>query len=161
VAFLIVRNDSILFEKYFDNYSPSSQIPSFSVAKSFVSALIGIAVGEKSIQSIDQHVVDYLPELKDNPGFDKIRIRDLLNMRSGIEFSEAYGSPFAPMAKYYYGTNLKKYVSRLKTKSLPDQHYEYQSVNALLLTLILEKATGKPASQYFGRENLETRWNGV
>lgn len=147
VAFIIVRDDTMLYENYFDGYSDSSIIPSFSVAKSFVSALIGIAIDEGYIKSTNLPVTVYLPELK-NPGLDKITIEDLLNMRSGIDFNEGYNSPFADMAKYYYGTDLEKYIVKLKVKEPPDRSYDYISVNTLLLSLILERATHTKINAY-------------
>jgi CubicO group peptidase (beta-lactamase class C family) len=149
VAFLIIRNDSILYEKYFKGFSDSSIIPSFSLSKSFVSALVGIAIGEGYIKSTKQPVTDFIPELKQNdPRFEKITLEDLLNMRSGIRFNEGYGSPFADMAKYYYGLNLNKYISKLKIESPSGEKYNYISVNTELLGISVERATGKKLSEY-------------
>jgi len=149
VAFLIIRNDSILFERYFDDYADSSIIPSFSVSKAFASALTGIAINEGYIESTNQPITDFIPELLENdPAFEKIRIEDLLNMRSGIKFNEGYSNPFADMAKYYYGRNLKKYITKLKIEETPNQTYNYISVNTLLLAIILERATGKQLNEY-------------
>jgi CubicO group peptidase (beta-lactamase class C family) len=147
VAFLVVRNDTLIYESYFAGYNDTSVIPSFSVAKAFVSALVGIAIDEGRIKSTSLPVTEYLPELK-SPGMEKITIEDLLNMRSGIDFNESYNSPFADMAKYYYGTDLKKYITTLKIKEPPDRTYDYISVNALLLSLIVERATGKSIDSY-------------
>lgn len=148
LSFLIIRNDSVLYQNYFHRYDSASILPSFSVSKSFVSALIGIAISESSIKNVHQPITDYIPELKNNPGFEKITLEHLLNMRSGIDFDEGYSSPFADMAKYYYGLNLKKYILKLKVKSAPDLQYEYMSVNSLLLGIALERATGKTLSAY-------------
>jgi CubicO group peptidase (beta-lactamase class C family) len=148
LSFLIIRNDSVIYENYFHGYDTTSIEPSFSMAKSFVSALIGIAIEEKKIKSVHQPITDFIPELKKNNGFDKITLEHLLNMRSGIDFNEGYSSPFADMAKYYYGLNLKKYILSLKTKKDPDLEYDYISVNTLLLSLALEKATGMTVTAY-------------
>jgi hypothetical protein len=150
-SFLIIRNDTMLYEQYFGDRSPESINPSFSVSKSFVSALIGIAINEGKIKSVDEPVTNYLPEFK-NSGFEKIRIEDLLNMRSGIKFSETYSSPFGQMPRYYYGLNLNRYIKNLKVKEPPDLHYDYISVNALLLSMIVEKATGKKLSEYLSEK---------
>jgi len=147
VAFLIIRNDSIIYENYFAGYSDTSLLPCFSVAKAFVSALVGIAIDEGYIKSTEQSITDFIPELTD-PDFQKITIVDLLNMRSGIKFNEGYISPFAEMAKYYYGKNLKKYITKLKIQEEPGLHYDYISVNTLLLSLALERATGMKTSEY-------------
>lgn len=148
LSFLIIRNDSVLYENYFHHYDSASILPSFSMAKSFVSSLIGIAISEKSIKSVHLPITDFIPELKNNPGFDKITLEHLLNMRSGIDFTESYDSPFADMPKYYYGLNLKKYILKLKVKSAPNHEFEYLSVNTLLLSIAIERATGKTISAY-------------
>jgi CubicO group peptidase (beta-lactamase class C family) len=146
LSFLIIRNDSILFEKYF-NSDEITYYPSFSVSKSFVSALVGIAVDEGYIKNVRQPITDYLTELK-GEGFKKITIENLLNMKTGIRFSENYSSPFADVVKYYYGPDLKRYLKHLKVKEEPGKKYDYVSVSSLLLSLIIEKATGKKISDY-------------
>ncbi len=151
VAFLVVRNDTLLYESYFSGYEDTSILTSFSVAKAFVSALVGIAIDEGYIYSTSQSITFFLKELQ-SPGFDKITIEDLLNMRSGIDFDEGYSSPFADMAKYYYGTDLLEYIKNLKIKEPPDIHYDYISVNTLLLSLIVERATNTKLSTYLERK---------
>ena len=149
VAFMIIRNDSILYEKYYSGYDDSAIIPSFSLSKSFISALIGIAIHEERIKNVQQPVTDFIPELKQNdPRFENITLEHLLNMRSGIRFNEGYSNPFADMAKYYYGRNLNKYLTQLKIETPPDEKYNYLSVNTLLLGIALERATGKKLNQY-------------
>jgi hypothetical protein len=148
---LIIRNDTMLYEHYFDEYSPESINPSFSVSKSFVSALVGIAISEGKIKSVDDPITNYLPQLA-SPGMDNIRIEDLLNMRSGIKFNETYSSPFGQMPRYYYGRNLQHYITKLKVKEAPNLHYDYISVNSLLLGLIVEKATGQKLSDYLSQK---------
>lgn len=149
VAFMIIRNDSILYEKYYSGYDDSAIIPSFSLSKSFISALIGIAVDEGFIKNVHQPVTDFIPELKQNdPRFGNITLEHLINMRSGIRFNEGYSNPFADMAKYYYGRNLNKYLAQLKIETQPDEKYNYLSVNTLLLGIALERATGKKLNEY-------------
>lgn len=151
VAFLVVRNDAMLYESYFSGYEDTSILTSFSVAKAFVSALVGIALDEGYIYSTSQSITFFLKELQ-SPEFDKITIEDLLNMRSGIDFNEGYSSPFADMAKYYYGTDLLSYIKKLKRKEAPDLNYDYISVNTLLLSLIVERATNTKLSTYLERK---------
>jgi CubicO group peptidase (beta-lactamase class C family) len=109
--------------------------------------MVGIAIEEGYIKSISQPVTDYLPELKDK-SFQKITIKDLLEMRSGIRFVENYSNPFGGMAKFYYGRNLRKYTLKLKVESEPGKEYKYQSANFQLLSMLVEKATGKKISEY-------------
>ena len=146
-AFLIIRNDSIVYEKYFGGFDHTTLAPGFSITKSFLSALVGIAIEEGYIKSIYQPVTDFLPELKDKK-FQKVTIEDLLSMRSGIRFVEGYSNPFGGMAKFYYGRNLRKYALKLKIESEPGKEYKYQSANSQLLAMVVEKATGKRISEY-------------
>lgn len=147
VGFMVIRNDSVLYERYLDGYSETSEVPSFSMSKSVVSALMGIAIQQGAVRSVNDSITRYLPEL-DARKFGRIRIEDLLNMRSGIRYNESYINPFGDVAKYYYGTNLKKYVRKLRVKEAPNQRFEYVSVNTLLLCMIIERTTGMPISQY-------------
>ncbi|MBU0486796.1 MAG: beta-lactamase family protein [Bacteroidetes bacterium] len=147
VAFLVIRNDSILYENYFNKYNQNTIATSFSVAKSIVSALIGIAVSEGKIASIDQPVTDYLTEMK-CADMKKVTIRHILNMESGIRFNEGYVNPFGHVAKFYYGRNLERYANKLKLKREPGEKYEYASGNTQLLAFVIEKATGKKLAAY-------------
>lgn len=147
VAFIIIRNDTILYEKYMNGYDSSSIVTSFSVAKSFVSTLMGIAIQEGLVKSVKDPITQYLPELH-KAGFEKITIEHVLDMQSGIAFNESYTNPFGDAAKYYYGLNLKKYVSQMKIKEAPGQRFNYISGNTQILGMIIERATGKPLAQY-------------
>jgi len=153
VAFLIIRNDSLLFEKYYRNYEQSSTVASFSMAKSYTSALIGIAIHEGHIKSVNDRITDYLPELKNKKNFDKVTIRHLLQMTSGIRTNENYYSPFGTAAKIYYGRHLRRYIARLKMDHEPGTRFAYRSMNTQLLGLILQRATRQTVTDYF-REKL-------
>lgn len=149
LAFIIIRNDTVLYEEYFSDYEDSSIIPSFSVSKVFISALTGIAIDEGYIKSTGQPITEFLPELlNQDTNFSKIRIEDLLNMRSGIKFNEGYNNPFADMAKYYYGRKLTNYITKLKIDRPPNEAYDYISANSLLLAMIIERSTGKQLNEY-------------
>jgi CubicO group peptidase (beta-lactamase class C family) len=139
LAFLIIHNDTMIYEKYFNKCSQSTVIPSFSVAKSVTSTLIGCAIDDGFINSVDQPVTDFIPELKPN-GFDKVTIKHLLQMTSGIDFKEGYFHFFNSAPAYYYGINIRQKLYTLKLKSAPGIKFEYASGNAELLGLILERA---------------------
>jgi CubicO group peptidase (beta-lactamase class C family) len=149
VAFLIIQNDSIQYEQYFNGYDKSSIVASFSMAKSITSILIGCAIDDKSIASVQEPVTNYIPELKEH-GFDKVSIENLLQMTSGLDFNEGYVNPFGDVANFYYGRNLRKAISKMKLKQNPGAAFEYKSGNTQLLGLILERALkGKTLTQYF------------
>lgn len=148
VAFLIIQNDSIQYENYFHQKDESSIVPSFSVAKSVTSILIGCAVDDGLIQSVQDPITKYLPELSKN-GFDKVTIEHVLQMTSGLNFNESYFNPFGHAASFYYGRNLRKEVSKLKLKQEPGKSFEYTSGNTQLLGMLLEKVlNGKTITEY-------------
>ncbi|MCB0633994.1 MAG: serine hydrolase, partial [Lewinella sp.] len=147
VALLIIHKDTIVYEKYFRKYEEDTPHTSFSMAKSFVSALMGIAIEEGYIKSVNDPITNYLDDFK-NDGFEKITIQDLLDMRSGIKFEENYFSPFGLIAKYYYGLNIKKYTRNLEIARPADERFDYRSIDTQILSLILEKATGRPVFDY-------------
>jgi CubicO group peptidase (beta-lactamase class C family) len=152
VALLIIRNDTIEYEEYWDSYNDSSYSNSFSMAKSYVSAMVGIALQEGQLKSIDQSICDYLPEFCEGDK-KKITIRHLLMMSSGLNWEEGYSSPFSPTTEAYYGNDLKKLISILKPIEEPGKIFRYKSGDTQLLSFILEKATGMKISDY-AREKL-------
>ncbi|MCC8034647.1 MAG: beta-lactamase family protein [Rikenellaceae bacterium] len=150
LAFVIIRNDSILYENYFNGHGPQDLSGIFSVTKSIVSLLTGIAIDEGYIESVDDPVTDYLPELaRKNPYFSQLTISHLLDMRAGFKFNEDSRSPFSKSASFYFGKNLGKKVGRLKFKAAPGEIYEYQSAQTALLGLALESAVGRNLGEYF------------
>ncbi|RFC53511.1 serine hydrolase domain-containing protein [Brumimicrobium aurantiacum] len=148
VAFMIIRNDSILYEKYFRTYDESSIVPSFSMAKSVTSILVGIAIDEGFIRSVDEPVTNYIPELKAN-GFDKVTLKHLLQMTSGLDYNEGYFNPFGDVATFYYGTKLRQEIPKMQLKHEPGEKFEYLSGNTQILGLVLERAlNGTTISDY-------------
>ena len=147
VAFIVIKDDSVLHESYFNNYSQNSLSNSFSVAKSIISLLIGIAVDEGYIKNLDEPVCNYFPEFN-NAQNSKLTIRQVLTMSSGLNWDEAYSSPFSLTTKAYYGNNLRKLIADLKVTDEPGKRFKYLSGNTQLLAFILEKATGKHLADY-------------
>jgi len=146
VAFLVVKNDSIIYEQYQEGYSDSSLSNSFSMAKSIVGVLAGIALEEGKIK-IDQPVSDFLPEFrKGDKG--KITIRHLLTMSSGLNWWETYISPISHTTEAYYGTDLPKLINKLKVEKEPGTEFRYNSGDPQILSFVLEAATGKKLSDY-------------
>ncbi len=141
VAFLVIKNDTIQYEKYFNGYSQDDIVASFSMAKSVTSILIGCAIDDGLIKSVDDPVIKYIPEMK-APGMDKLTIRHLLQMTSGIRFNESYVNPFGDAAKFYYGRHLRKYVSKMELKDEPGKYFDYKSGDPQVLGLLLERALG-------------------
>jgi len=151
VAFIVIKNDTILFEKYYEGFDESSIVTSFSVAKSYVSALIGIAVQEEFIKNVEEPITNYIPEfLEKDSRYQEIKIKHALNMRTGLKFDEStYTNPFAEVAKLYYGKDHLQLVLDTKIDEAPGLSHEYQSINTQILAIILERATGRPLYSYF------------
>ncbi len=155
VAFLIIKNDTIQYEKYFKSYDQKSIVPSFSMAKSVCSILIGCAIDEGLIKSVDEPITTYIPELTQN-GFDKVTIKHLLQMTSGIKFNESYVNPFGEAASFYYGRDLRKKIRKMKLKSEPGKKFEYVSGNTQLLGLVLERSLKGKTITAYAQEKLWT-----
>ncbi len=146
-SFLVVQNNKILHEEYWDGTSDTTHSNSFSVAKSIVSLLIGCLLEEGKIKSLEQPVSDFLPEFKNTSGYI-LTIKDLLTMSSGIEWDEMYSSLFSETTKAYYGNQLSEQVLSLKVTEEPGKKFNYQSCDAQILGLIVGKASGKTVSAY-------------
>lgn len=147
VALLVIKNDSLLYEKYWNGYSDSSWSNSFSMAKSITSLLTGIAIREGKIKSVNEPVGNYLPEFKEGLAA-KLKIKDLLTMSSGSNWDEAYSNPLSVTTESYYGTNLYKTATGVKIVREPGTLHSYKSGDTELLGLVLQKATGRTLSDY-------------
>ena len=148
-AFLVIRNDSILYESYFKGYTRDSISKVFSVSKSITSLLTGIAVDEGYIESVNDPVTKYIPELKKkDPYFQQLTIEHLLNMRAGFKFNENSYFPTSKATHLYYGTNHLGKVKRVKFAYKPGEKHQYQSLVTALLGVAVERATGKSLSSY-------------
>jgi CubicO group peptidase (beta-lactamase class C family) len=155
-AFLIIKNDSILFEKYWDDYNEKSISNSFSMGKTVVSILTGIAIKEGKVKSVDQSVGDFLEDYKTGMAA-KLTVKNLITMSSGVNFDEPYGDPFGFPAKAYYGDNQRELVKEYQVVKEPGKIFEYRSGTTLILSFLLEKACGKKISPYCQ----EKLWNKI
>lgn len=147
VAFLIIKNDSIWNESYYDNYTKDSKSNSFSMAKSLVSASLGKAIMEGKIKGLNQKVSDFFPEF--NGEFSsKLTVGDLSSMSSGLNWDESYYSPFSITTRAYFDEDLKGVILGLKGISKPGKSYKYLSGDTQLLAMCIEKATKMSLANY-------------
>lgn len=164
IAYVIIKNDSIWFENYYDGYNKDSKSNSFSMAKSYVSGLMGKAIMEGYIKSLDQPVCDFLPAFCDGDAA-KMTVGDLSSMSSGTNWDEAYYSPLSITTRAYFDDDLAKVMNGLKVVDQPGQAFKYASGDTQMLAMVIEKATGKKMYDYLtesfwkplGSEN-ETLW---
>ena len=147
VAFLVIQDEKIKYEEYWEGYDEHSISNSFSAAKSIVALLIGIALDEGKIKSLDQPVGDFLPAFNKGQNAD-LTIRNLLTMSSGLNWDEAYTSPFSITTEAYYGTDLPGLINALKVVETPGKEYDYLSGNTEVLAMIIESATGERMGNY-------------
>ncbi len=151
-AFLVIHDDKLLYERYFNGYGERSLNTSFSMAKSFASALVGIAIDDGYIKSVDEPITNYIPELlKKDKRFESITIRNLLTMSSGIKYEEGGNLPWSETAddtRTYYATDLRELALDCRIDGKPGEYFEYNNYNPLLVGLILERATGMPVARY-------------
>lgn len=147
VAFLVIQNDSVVYEEYRDGWTPLALSNLFSATKSIVGLLIGIAHDEGYIKSLDDKVGVYLPEFREGKKAE-ISVRNLLTMSSGLNWDEAYTSLFSKTTQAYYGDNIRELVMNLEATEEPGIRYSYKSGDTQLLSLLLEAATGQTISDY-------------
>ncbi len=147
-AFLVVKDDDLLYEHYFNGYDHGSTQTSFSVAKSFASALVGIAVEDGTI-ALDDPITDYLPELKERDArFDKITIRHLVSMSSGLRYEEQ-GTPWSDDTETYYAPDLRQLaLSDSEIVGPPGERWHYNNFNPLVMGMILERATSQHVAEF-------------
>ncbi len=151
VAFVIIKDKKLLHEQYWLGYNENSLSNSFSMAKSFISLLVGFAIDDGKIKNINQKVGDFIPEFSKGDNA-KLTIKNLITMSSGLNWKESYGSPFTKTTQAYYGHNLKKLILKLKVTEEPGKEFKYLSGNTQLLALIVEKAVGKNISEYISEK---------
>lgn len=144
IAYLIIKNDSIWFEKYYDGFDENSQTNSFSMAKSITTSLLGKAIMDGYIKDLDQPISDFYPEYD----YAKTTVGDLASMASGLDWVESYTSPFSVTARANYDDDLAETILNQKVVKTPGVAYEYLSGSTQLLGMIIEKASGKQLASY-------------
>lgn len=152
---LIIQNDTIVFERYWGSLTADRLATVFSVSKSVTSLLCGIAVDEGYIKSIDDPVTDYIPELKKkDPHWQRLTVRHLLDMRSGLDFDDTYYMHLKDLdrviaiARLNYSHNVMKQVKHLKFRCEPGTEHFYESMTSQILGIVIERATGQPFAEY-------------
>lgn len=144
IAYVIIKNDSIWFENYYSGFNENSKTNSFSMAKSITSALLGKAIMEGHIKSLDQPISDFYPEYN----YAKTTVGDLSSMASGLDWVEHYTSPFSVTARANYDDDLAETILNQKVVKAPGKEFEYLSGSTALLGMVIQKATNKPLAQY-------------
>jgi CubicO group peptidase (beta-lactamase class C family) len=143
VAFLVVKDGKLLEEQYFEGYGPQSKTNSFSMAKTVLTMMLGIAIQEGYIESVDQKIVDFLPEFENDQFGKNATIGSLSKMTSGYDWDESYYSPFSPTVELYYGNDVQDFLLNRSFTKAEDTEYYYSSASTQLLAITLSRAIQK------------------
>jgi CubicO group peptidase (beta-lactamase class C family) len=168
---LIIHEGKIRLERYALGFSEQDRWTSQSVAKSVTSTLVGAAMKDGYIKSLDDPLIKYIPDLKGS-AYDKVTIRQLLTMTTGVKWNETYTDPNSDIAKFYTepidsGINeTVSYMRHLPSEAEPGKKWVYKTGETHLLGVLVSAATGKTLSEYlstkiwapFGMEGKAT-WN--
>jgi CubicO group peptidase (beta-lactamase class C family) len=154
-AFLVIRDGTITFEKYYNGVGATTRLPSYSVAKTMTSLMIGKLIDEGKLKESDTFV-SFLPQFKAGTSFDRVTIKDLLDMKGGIGVSDNY--PTGPsgwgvaIAQMYASTDVDWFLSHnRKMTEEPGTFAEYRSVDTQLLGMIIKKVTGQSLVDFYSK----------
>lgn len=164
-SLLVVHHNEIIYEEYWDSHTEETVSNSFSVAKSYISILVGIAIDQGLIESLDDPASKYLSWFT-GEGKENVTIRHLLSMSAGLDWEESGGNPLSHNAEAYYGWDLLSLVQSLQVVKEPGEILEYQSGNTQIIGFLLEEATGMTVTDFaekflwskIGTEN-EAHWS--
>jgi CubicO group peptidase (beta-lactamase class C family) len=143
-AYLVIKDGALLFEQYWGEYSDTSHTNSWSMAKSVISHLVGCALQDGLIESVQDPIGKYLEEYESSSA----TIENILTMSSGFNYYEDYLNPFSYPARSLYGSDIREVHKRYKQISEPGKSFNYQSANTQMLAFLLMKVTGKNLSEY-------------
>lgn len=150
VGLLVLKNEKILFERYWSNHESSTLSNSFSAAKSIVGLAVFKAMELGLIKNTDEKVIDFIPELQ-GKFRESITIKHLLNMTSGINFDESYGNPFGFMAKAYYGDDLLNKTLLYESETEPGSEWKYLGGNTILLSIVVSRVSNMRLSEFVSK----------
>jgi CubicO group peptidase (beta-lactamase class C family) len=154
---VILQNGKIRAEEYRLGFAAEQKWTSFSVAKSFTSTLVGAAIKDGYIKSIDAPITDYIPELKGS-GYDGVTVKQILTMQSGVQWNEDYTDPNADVAKFQYTQPIDGldptvvYMRNLKSEAQPGARWQYNTGETNLIGVLVARATGKYLADYLSEK---------
>jgi CubicO group peptidase (beta-lactamase class C family) len=157
VGLLVLHRDQILLERYRLGYSADQRWTSFSVGKSMSSTLVGVALKEGAIKSLEDPVTNYLAGLKGS-AYEGVTVRQLLNMTSGVKWNEDYADPASNVAMIRTEKSVKgsdpivTYMARLPREAEPGTKFLYKTGETHLVGSLVRAATGKHLADYLSEK---------
>ena len=155
-GFLVVKDGKVVEERYFNGADETSKFTSWSVGKSFTSTLVGLALADGKIKSVDDPITEYLPELKGS-GYDTVPIKDILEMSSGVKFTEEYGNGQSDVSIMWNATMVQEsqsigdYAKTLGRAEAPGTKFVYRSVDTAVLGMLVHRVTGERLADMLSR----------
>lgn len=154
-GFLVIQDDTIVYENYWRGMEEDTRHISWSMAKSVVSALLGVAQEEGLMGSVDKTVEEYLPEMR-GTGYEGVKVKDVLQMSSGVKFDEDYADPKSDINRWFktfaLGGSQDEFATTMVNEREPGTYNHYVSINTHVLGMILKRVTGKTISAYFSEK---------
>ncbi|MFZ1686081.1 MAG: serine hydrolase [Flavobacteriales bacterium] len=144
VGFVVIKNDSLLYENYWSGWNKDSVSNSFSVAKSYVSLLAGITMQEGKLDNVFRKVGEFLPEFDNDPCKKDINLREVLTMSTGLDWSESGANPFSDNARGYYGDHVRDLSLGQPCRDTPGTKFDYISGGTQIMAEVLESIHGQP-----------------
>jgi CubicO group peptidase (beta-lactamase class C family) len=156
-AFLIIRHGAIAYEWYKEGFSKNYKFPSYSIAKTLTSLIIGKMISQGKIEESDTFI-KFFPEFRAKTSFDRITVKNLLDMESGVAVYDEYPKGLTdwvtPISQMYLSTDLNDFLKHNRTMAWkPGSRSEYRSIDTLMLGFIIKKVSGMSVADYFS-ENL-------
>ena len=152
---IVLHNGDLLYENYWNNNSATSKHIAFSVTKSFVSALVGIALDEGLIDSIEDPITKYLSDFN-GTGYEGVRIKDILQMSSGVDFNEDYADPKSDINRFgratARGSSFRDFAKSLERGREPGTYHDYVSIDTQVLGFLLAEVTGMSLKEYLHKK---------
>lgn len=149
---VVVKNQQLVYEEYWGEHQQDTRSNSFSMAKTVNVMLVGAAIADGFIQSMQQPITDFLPEYRQDPAAAKVTVEDLATMSSGYDWDEEYYSVINPTTKAYYGADIEQ---QMLARAFIAQNYGkfyYSSGSAQMLGVVLHRAIGKPLASYLSEK---------
>ena len=154
---LVIKDGKVRLERYGRGLTASGHWTSFSIAKSITSTLVGAAIADGAIHSLDDLVTTYLPDLKGS-GYDGVTIRQVLTMTSGVKWNEDYTDPNSDVAQLFARPSAPdmdvtvSYMRQLPRESAPGKHWVYKTGETNLIGALVMAATHKSLSAYLSEK---------
>lgn len=149
IGLLVYQGTDIVYEKYWPGYARDTRVEAASMHKTVLGLAVGAAIADGSVRSVDERIGRYLSEWSTDPRGD-ITVAQLLQQASGLEVQPFSLNPFGTSMRVYFGTDLTRTVLGIPLADSPGSRFEYTNINAQILGLVLERATGRRYADYLG-----------